>query len=283
MKLLVNTNDKNLDDYIQYGIDGFLLPLFNYSCDYTGSYSLDDILSLRKKYPDTQLFVILNEMIFNQDLTEVEEILKRLDQEKLDGILFYDWAIYRLVQKNNLEIPLIFHETHMLTNLECALFLKDKGITGGVLANEITLEEIQEMSHGKLELFQLLVGYPPAGVSRRKLLTNFYRNLKKEGQKELKIEEDTTKIPFYVKETSKSTSFLYRKRLNLISYYDTLNELGISYGIIKQDDLEKNTLLEVIDIYKNEKDKKVRQEKLGDLLGRNTGFFQRKTRFRVKK
>ena len=282
MKLLVQTNQENLGTYIVHGADGFLLPLAHFSADYDGSYSLDAILNLRKQYPKTRLFVVMNEMLLNRDLKEVEAILKTLDVHQIDGILFYDWAIYRLHQKNHCQVPLFFHQTHMLTNRMSVEFLKEKGITGGVLANEITLSEVEAITKTSFQFFQLLIGYPPAGYSRRKLLSNFY-SLGKEKKKDLLVHEDSTEMPFFLHETEKGTSLLYGKRLNATYFYEALEQCNITYGIIKQEDLEEKTVLQILDIYKKEKENAIRTEKIGNVLGRNTGFFARKTVFKVKK
>ena len=67
MKLLVSVNTCQLDPYIEHGADGFLLPLTSFSTDFETTYCLEEMIMIRKKYPQVCLFVVMNAMIFNQD------------------------------------------------------------------------------------------------------------------------------------------------------------------------------------------------------------------------
>ena len=282
MKLIVNVNELNLEAYLESGADGFFLPLKDYATDYFVTFTKKEILETRKKYPDTLLYVVMNEMIFNHDIEDVTQILKELDSYQFDGVVFYDFALYEIQKKSHLSIPLIYHGTHLLTNKEVPDFLFKKGISSCILSHEITLDEIKEIVKSPMPFFITLVGLLPAGVSRRKLLSYFYQRKNQEKQEKTFLKESSTQIPLIAHETEKSTSFLYGKRLNLAAYFPLLSKI-VAYGILRQDDLEKEEFLQVLSLYKNEKDSQKRSEKTAELIGRNTGFLMRKTIFKVKK
>ncbi len=284
MKLLASIKTKDFKSYIEHGVDGFLLPLEDFSSDYQQVYSLDEILFLRKQYPNLLLFVILNQMVFNEQLEDLKEILKTLSENHLDGIFFYDFSLYQLHQKLGLQIPLIWNQTHMVTNQETANFLYEKGISYGVLTGELTKDEIESLVRkSKMSFFIPLVGYMPVGLTRRKLLTNFYKKIGKERKKELFVHEANSQMPFWIIEQGKGSSLFYGRCFNAASYYEDFIKYGISYGILKEDFQEHNTFLKVLSLYANEKDYKKLRHEVGLLIGRNSGFLKRKTVFRVKK
>ncbi len=283
MKLLVSVNTCQLDPYIEHGADGFLLPLTSFSTDFETTYCLEEMIMIRKKYPQVCLFVVMNAMIFNQDLKEVEKILKTLETYHFDGIFFYDWAIYKIHLQNQLKTPLVWNQTYMVTNQATANFLYEKGISYGVLSSEITKDEIKNITESPMKFFMYLVGFLPVGLSRRKLLTHFYKTLGKNGKKKLLVREDSTHMPFLFHETLQGTSILYGKCFNAAPFYKELSSMSIAYGILKQDYLEKSIFLKVLSFYANEKDLEELIVETGNLIGRNTGFLARKTVFKVKK
>lgn len=283
MKLLVCPTTDDLDSYIKNGASGFVLPLQDFSTDYQKSYSYQEIDAIRKKYQEIELFVVMNQMLLNDDLEIAKEALLKLESFHLSGIFFYDWGLFMLHQEAHLKTPLVWNQTHMVTNKESADFVYEKGVHLGVLSSEITLEEIKKILQSNMSFFLFLVGYMPVGVSRRKLISNFYQSLGKEGKHLLEVREENSEMPFFVMENEKDTSFLYGKCLNVAFFYETLSYLPISYGILKEDFLDHDVFLKVLSCYAHPKDFGRLAQETGDLIGRNTGFLARKTVFKVKK
>ena len=61
----------------------------------------------------------------------------------------------------------------MMTNSSTINFYHKYGVKGVVLSNEITLDEIKMIRENtKLEIMQLVIGYPVVATSRRSLNTN---------------------------------------------------------------------------------------------------------------
>ena len=141
MKLLGVINDNNYLDYLNNGLDGIVLPLENFSVDYFKYYSIYDIEEYRKS-TDKLLYVVINKMIFNNELDNLLNVLKRLENIKVDGVFFYDLAILNLVKKNKININLIYNGTHMVTNSDTIKLYYDLGVKEAYLSNEITKDEV---------------------------------------------------------------------------------------------------------------------------------------------
>ncbi len=278
MRLLGVLSDHHYKEYIESGLDGFLFPLEDFSCDYQKTYSLEEIKRVKKMYPTALCFVIINQMIFQKKLEALEQVLKALEQMRVDGVLFYDTSVMYLVKQNHLQLPLYLHQTHFVTNAQMINEYHLLGVKGAYLSNEITKEEIFQITHKtKCELMMLLVGYPVVAMSRRHLITNYLQTHHEREKKSLEIVEPISKQTYHVRQTEAGTTFRYGKRLNYSNMYVSLQE-QISYGILEQDDLTVETYQKLIQNFK-----KFNQLEIDKMIGHNRGFLYRKTIYQVKK
>lgn len=277
MKLLGVIRDDNYLEYLETGLDGLLLPLENFSVDYFKYYSIDEI----KKYKNSTnklCFVVINKMIFNEELDNLLAVLKELEHIKVDGVFFYDLAVVNLVKENNLSLNLIYNATNMVTNSDTINLYYDLGIKGAYLSNEITKDEVLKIRENtKSDLFTLLLGTPVVAMSRRGLLSSYFLNKKETGSALITIKEPKSGQEFLVKEDENGTTFFYKKRLNLSNVYKEFLEAGINYGIIEQGDYSSDQYKELIKSYVN-----FNKRKIDELVGHNRGFLYRKTIYRVR-
>lgn len=277
MKLLGVIRDNNFLEYLDNGLDGIILPLENFSVDYFKYYSISDIRECRKS-TDKLLYVVINKMIFNNELDNLLSVLKELESIKIDGVFFYDLAALNLVKENNLSINLIYNGTHMVTNSDVINLYYDLGVKGSYLSNEITKDEVINIrSNTKSDLFILLLGNPVVAMSRRNLLASYFINKNKSKSDLITIKEPKSGQEFLVKEDSNGTTFFYNRRLNLSNVYKELVDSGINYGIVEQGDYSSDEYKELINAFVNF-DKK----KIDELAGYNRGFLYRETIYKVK-
>ena len=277
MKLLGVIRDNNYLEYLDNGLEGIILPLETFSVDYFKYYSISDIRECRKS-TDKLLYVVINKMIFNNELDNLLTVLKDLETLKIDGIFFYDLAVLNLVRENNLSINLIYNGTHMVTNSDTINLYYDLGVKGVYLSNEITKDEVLNIrSNTKSDLFILLLGNPIVAMSRRSLLTSYFLNKNESKSNLITIKEPKSGQEFLVKEDSNGTTFFYNKRLNLSNVYKELKDSGINYGIIEQGDYDSNQYKELINAFVN-----FNKKKIDELAGHNRGFLYRETIYKVK-
>ena len=277
MKLLGVIRDNNYLEYLNSGLDGLILPLENFSVDYFKYYSISFIKEY-KKTTNKLCFVVINKMIFNNELDSLLDILKELEKIAVDGVFFYDLAVLSLVKENSLNLNLIYNATHMVTNSDTINLYYDFGVKGAYLSNEITKDEILNIRNNtKSDLFILLLGNPVVAMSRRSLLTSYFVNKNKSKEDIITIKEPKSGQEFLVKEDSNGTTFFYNKCLNLSNVYKELVVSNINYGIIEQGNFDNNQYKELINSFVN-----FDKRKIDELAGHNRGFLYRETIYKVK-
>ena len=277
MKLLGVIRDDNYLEYLDEGLDGLILPINDFSVDYFKYYSISDIKEY-KKSTDKLVFVVINKMIFNKELDNLLDVLKELESINVDGVFFYDLAVFNLVKVNKININLIYNGTHMVTNSDTINLYYDLGVKGAYLSNEITKDEVLNIRNNtKSDLFILLLGNPVVAMSRRSLLTSYFANKNKSKNEIIAIKEPKSGQEFLVKEDNNGTTFFYNRRLNLSNVYKELVDSGINYGIVEQGDYSSDEYKELINAFVN-----FNKKKIDELAGHNRGFLYRETIYKVK-
>ncbi len=282
MKVAVITSDyKNVSEYSKLGADAFIIGLKDFSSGYSNELTIDEIRSLREEY-SKELFIAVNKNMFNDDLEELEKAMIQLDELNISGLLFYDIAVLSIHNRLNLKTPLVWNQTHMVTNYNTCNYYYDKGCEYGVIASEITLEEINEIkSKTKMKLFVNVLGYQVMGYSRRSLLSNYFKSINKPVEKDNYIIENNNE-EYIVKEEKKGNAFLYGKPLNGSV---VIKDLSADYIILNDYNFSKDVFSKALELFVNLV--KTKEEKyvleLDNLIGDNRGFFFTKTIYKVKK
>ena len=284
MKYIVVPNSINdLPLYKDKNIDTFIIGLKDYSVNYP-SLSISEIETLSKEY---NLFIAVNKNIFNSELNDLLNKLKELSNMNILGVLYYDLGVLNLVKENNINLDLVWHQTHMVTNYNTCNFYYGQGVRYGYVANEITLDEIIEINNKtKMELLVEVIGYPIVSHSRRSLLTNYLKSVSKDKEdKVYEIEEKDIKLK--VKETKDGTSMINGIITNGTKPLFSLIENNISYAVLDMQLIDLDTSLEIVDIYNSILNNNITTEeaitKMNNLIGTNTNFFYKKTIYKVKK
>lgn len=285
MKILAEFKKKTVIDMTC--CDGVILALKDYSVMGKDYYTLEEIEKIASNNLDKDIFVSLNRNFFNADISYLKDILLRLENSKVKGILFYDLAILQLKKELNLKIPLVWNQTHMVNNYKTCDYYFSRGVEYALLGKEITLDEVVEIiKKSSIKCMVEVVGCASVAFSKRKLLTNYYTDLGKEVKNELNILERVSNDNYIVKEENSGTGFYKEKITNGTGIIKDLYNAGCEY-IIMRDDLEKEE-----DFYELLKDtKQYILEKCGldsyvskyKKLGDYTNFFFNKTIYKVKK
>ena len=285
MKLLVSLNNKKLDDYLNY-TNSFIIGLKGFSINYLELEVLE-IKEILEKNPQIELFVAINKNIFNNDLELLKKKLYELNKLSIKGIMFYDLAVLSIVNKEKLDIPLVWHQTHMVTNYNTCNYYYDKGCEYAYLACEITVDEIKEIkNNSNIKLMSFLLGYPIASFSKRKLLTNYakYNNLELHGNYH-KITSGTSG-EYFIKENEHGTSILYGTILNGIKPMNDLVDI-LDYAVLDEQLIDHNIFIEVLKIYNKLLKNEISVDDANDSIYQltdslDTTFYYKKTIYKVK-
>lgn len=284
MKVLVEVASKEISNYVD-SCDALLLGLENFSVLNSVTFSLDEIKEIVDKYPKVEIFVKMDKNIFNDEILEVQRLLKELDKMFIKGVFFYDLAILELKQEMSLKLDLVWSQTHMVTNSRTCDYYYNQGVSYALLSKEITLDEIAYIAKSSsIKSIVEVVSLPSVAYSRRKLVHNYYEDSLESGSNTLSVLEKITNKKYLVKEEDSGTGFLLDEVLNGTSVISFLYQAGVSYVLLREEGIF--SFLELVNDTRkyilgecSDSSYVLKYKKLGD----STGFFFKKTIYRVKK
>ena len=279
MKILVEPKSKIIENI---KCDGLILALNNYAVESVVYFDLDEIKEIKKS--NLEIFVKVNRNFFNEDIDGLKEVLKELDNIGINGVFFYDLAVLQIKKELDLKLPLIWNQTHMVNNYRTCDYYYSKGVEYALLGKEITLDEIKEIiEKSKISCMVEVISIPSVAFSKRKLVTNYYKDLGKDGDKNLLVKEKVTGDFYKVIEDDYGTCFYLNKITNGTSVIKDLYDVNCPYIILREYGIDNFNEL-VNDTYSYvsggciDTDYLSKYEKLGD----STNFFFKKTIYKVK-
>lgn len=282
MKLLVECSSKN-DLYTDI-VDGIILPLEGFSVESKCFFTLEEIKSISSNVK-CEVFVKVNKNFMNEDIEGLKRVLLELDKCNISGIFFYDLAVLELKNELSLRVPLVWNQTHMVNNYKTCDYYYSKGVKYALLGKEITLEEIVEITTlSKISTMVEVVSKPSVAFSKRLLVTNYFKDLGKEGDSSLTIHERGTDQDYELFENNDGTSFFLDIITNGTGIISDLYKACVPYIIMREYGIDcfKELLVDTMEYIKGkcvDKSYIDKYKKLGD----STNFFFRKTIYKVKK
>ncbi len=88
-------------------------------------------------------YLTLNTIIYDKELRKIENIIKKV-KNKVDAIICWDFSVINLCRKY--KIPFIISTQASVSNREAAMFYRNLGAIRVVLARELNLKQIKEIS-----------------------------------------------------------------------------------------------------------------------------------------
>lgn len=261
-------------------VDGFIIGLKDMSVNmptYFNLFEIKDISELLKS-KNKELFVSLNKNMHNKDLDYLKEVLLEFEEYNITGILYYDVSLVNLKQELNLKNDLVFSQEHSATNYATINYWNSMGASYAYLSNEITKDEIIEISKNtKSKLLVSVLGYIPIFVSERKLIDNYlkYFNIEDKSNKYF-IEKENKK--YRIIEDKNATLVYSNYILNGINEFKILKDNNIDYAVFNSFDIDTDKFLYIIKNLDNITEKEV------DNILTNTdkGFLYKETIYKVK-
>lgn len=242
--LLPAGNIEKLEYAIAYGADAVYLGVVDFSLRSMKSGNIittnnlkdaiDKAHSLGKK-----AYVTINIFAHNTDLKRLEEFLPILQDANPDGIIFADTGFYSILKKGVPNIPLHISTQANSLNYESVKFWRDLGISRVILARELHLKEIAEISKNvpDIELEVLIHGSMCVAFSGRCLLSDYMTaNKRKSNQgncvqpcrwKYSLVEEKRPGQYYEIEEDTHGSYILNPKDMALVNYIPELIEAGV--------------------------------------------------------
>lgn len=121
-----------------------------------------------------RMYVLVNRIFVEEELTELRRFLNVLKELQVDGIYYGDEAVLYEAKKLAMQNVLIYNPDTLITSAMDLQYYLDEGIQMATISKEITLQEMCEMArniqgecevviHGRLNMMH----------SKRKLLTSY--------------------------------------------------------------------------------------------------------------
>lgn len=123
-----------------------------------------------------KVYVTVNIVLHNEELNELDNYLKKLEECNVDAIIVSDPTVIKeALTKTNLEVHLSTQASTI--NTEAVKFWKEQGLTRIVLGRECSKEEIKEIiDNVDIEIETFIHGAMCAGYSGRCVMSNFLTN-----------------------------------------------------------------------------------------------------------
>jgi len=245
-KILVQPGSlENLGDVLKTNIDGVILPLENLSVNSSIYFTLDDIKSVIN-LTSKEICVSINKIMHNEDLDKLEQALVSLNKMNVSKIFFYDLAVMNIVKRLNIRKELVVFQDHLNASLYSNNFYKRRGINYAVITNDITWNEINEISKYN-SLMLISYGYLPIFYSRRYLITNYLKYINKDKLSDLYyIKHKDDKYP--IVEENYGTTIYTKEPVNLIN---DINQINVDYIILSANLINREEFMIILNKYLN--------------------------------
>lgn len=255
-----------------YPANGYILGINKFSYLFEKTYSINEIKEIKNNNLDKEIFVSFNKIIFNNELNDYKKMLKEIDEIGINGIIVGDIAALTY----NLKTNIILDQLHLNNSFYTLNHYENNGVSGFVLTNDITKDEIDEIrKNTKSLLFKQVFGYPHLSTSNRTLITNYLNHFYIENKSKVyEIAENKSDNYYKITEDEFGTHILGSNPLNLLGV-----NLKVDYYII--DSYLMGDIKDVITIFiNNDIDKK---ELIDNTYNASVGFINKETIYRVKK
>ena len=280
MKIIykVSKNFKNADAFL-FGLKGF--------STLEEEVTLDELDAFSGK----EVFLAIDKNMFNSDLVYLEEVLSKIDNYKVSGILFYDLSVLSISKRIGIKTSLIWNQNYLVTNYKTCNFYEKEGVKGAVIPSIITISEIGDIcKNTNFDIFVPLFGYQMMALSKRNLVSNYFEYINEENDKDINymIENDDK---YLIKETNIGSKIYTKDILNGIRYINTLKKLGVKYIVLDSFMIDDDLFKKVANYFEravnedlsDEELIKIEEEIKSILFNSSTLFFDKKTVFKVKR
>lgn len=283
MKLLIECSSK--ENLYTNKTDGIILPLEGFSVESKCFFSMTEIKDIKDK-ASCMVFVKVNKNFMNEEIDDLKKILQELDDCGVDGVFFYDLAVLEIKNELNLQLPLVWNQTHMVNNYKTCDYYYSKGVSYALVGKEITLEEIKEIvQNSHISVMVEVVSKPSVAFSKRKLITHYYQDLGKAKKNDMIIHERGTNQDYELFENQDGTSFFLDIVTNGTSVIKDLFDIDTPFIIMREYGLENifSQLIQDTMNYISTGCKDSSYVEKYKMIGDSTNFFFRKTIYKVKK
>ncbi len=141
--------EEQLKAAVRCGADAVYLGTGNFNARRNAENFNGDFLTEAVKYCHSfgvKVYVTLNTLVFDSEFRSLYETIKEIGRSGADAVIVQDFGVVEAVKKICPDLPLHASTQMAVHNLSGALFLQKLGFTRVVLAREMSLKEIEEVT-----------------------------------------------------------------------------------------------------------------------------------------
>lgn len=263
-------------------VDGFIIGIKD-MCVNT-NYCIDvNELDLLNIISDKDIFISLNKNMHNKDLSVVKEILIKLNNYNIKGVLYYDVGILNIYNSLDLKYDLVWSQEHLSTNYNTINYWNFFGAKYAHISSDITEEEIIKITeNSNAKLMVNLFGYLPMFVSKRHIVKNYLEYFNLNDESNINYMEKEDKI-YPIIDNNVGTQVYSNNILNGIK---TSLNINVEYIVLNSFNIELDKFISVIKMFKSANKDNIKEynEKINNMFNNvDYGFLNTKTIYKVKK
>lgn len=263
-------------------VDGFIIGIRDMCVNTNFCIDIEE-LDLLNKLKGKDIFISLNKNMHNKDLEIVKEILIKLNNYNIKGVLYYDVGVLNIYNKLDLNYNLVWSQEHLTTNYNTINYWNKMGAKYAYISSDITEEEIIKITeNSKSKLLVTLFGYLPMFVSKRHIVKNYLEYFKIDDESSINYMEKEDKT-YPIIDNKVGTQVYSNNILNGIK--SSLN-INVDYVVLNSFQVELDKFINVIELFKTVNKDNVEEynEKINSMFTNvDYGFLNTKTIYRVKK
>ncbi len=223
-------------------------------------------------------YLTLNTIIYDNEVQEIEEILKKI-KNKIDAVICWDLSVIQLCRKY--KIPFHISTQASVSNIESAKFYKQLGAERIVLARELNLKQIKKISKA-IDVECFIHGAMCISISGRCLLSQFLFNksanrgeclhpcrrsyIIKDKQSSEQVQASSASTQSVEREgyelELQNNKILSAKDLCTLPFIEKLKKAGIKFFKIEGRNRDPRYVDNVVRVYRKALDKKLTKEEI---------------------
>ncbi|MGN1400858.1 MAG: peptidase U32 family protein [Bacillus sp. (in: firmicutes)] len=175
--LVTPTSVTDILPLVEAGADAFVVGEQRYGLRLAGEFTRSDVESAIQiaHQSGKKVYVAMNAIFHNDLVEELADYIKFVDEAGADAIIFGDPAVLMTAREVAPDMPLHWNTETTATNWFTCNYWGEKGAKRAVLAREINMDAIMEMTeHAKVELEVQVHGMTCMFQSRRSLIGNYF-------------------------------------------------------------------------------------------------------------
>lgn len=286
-------NFSKLKTAVYYGADAVYIGGKNFSLRaFSDNFTDEEIVEAVKfaHGKNVKIYVTVNIFAKNSDFEKAAEYFRFLERAKVDAVLITDVGLISLCKKVAPELKIHLSTQANTLNKYAVKFWGELGLERVVLARELSLSEIKEISefNPETQLEAFVHGAMCISYSGRCLLSNYFNGRDANRGEcvqacrwQYELREKSKNGDFFpIEEDERGSYILNSKDLNMIEYIDEMAEAGVCSLKIEGRMKSEYYLATVINAYRRAIDE---YYKIGDKYKKNKMFYDEllKTNHRV--